>query len=723
LELLAPAGSIETFFAALDQGADAVYVGLKAFSARAYAANFSLAEISSLVQVCRQRGRKLYIALNALVKEGERRELIETLAALHQIGPDALIIQDLGVYHLARRHFPDLPLHASTLMTMHNSLAVAQAAAMGFKRVVLARELTLSELAVICRQSRVELEVFVHGALCFCFSGLCLFSSFLGGRAATRGRCTQPCRRLYQYGQESGHILSPSDLSGLEFLPQLEALGITAVKLEGRMKSGEYVGRVVQAYRQILDAAPNARLQALAEAKELLARTYSRRTTAGFFLGSRPRELLAPQDTGNIGLFLGKLTRVEQDRGVLRLLEPLSTGDRLRLHGAATGERQAFTLKELFWQGKQFPVADAGDVVEVVLPEPAQTGDLLYKVGETTPGGSRSEKKWREILFDLAKPTFVASPLARNLANLLRPGRFNAPGKTRPGPPMVYVRVRSITEALEVKRQGLWHLLVELSEENFNDYLRNLRDVKKLKGLIWQLPTIMFEGNLAFYRQAVTTLLDGGWRHFMVGNLGHLHLLREAQTALSQPVVKKGRRAGRAGDPEVSATAEKNSAPPPKLFLYSDYTLHCLNSLAFQALQDLGVDYLTLSVEADKETLQLLFKNVPSSRLLAYVYAHLPLMISRAPLPGGKKALRLTSPRGEQFRLLTRGELTFLIAKFPYLMQKPLEELLPLGLARVIVDLNHSGLPASEIGSIARRLLSGPHIPGGLTLNYYRGLE
>ena len=293
---------------------------------------------------------------------------------------------------------------------MHNSQAVAQAAAMGFKRVVLARELTLTELAAICRQSQVELEVFVHGALCFCFSGLCLFSSFLGGRAATRGRCTQPCRRLYQYGQESGYILSPSDLSGLELIPQLEALGIASIKLEGRMKSGEYVARVVQAYRLVLDASPNTRLQALAEARELLARTYSRRTTAGFFLGARPQELLAPQDTGNIGLFLGKLTGVEESRATLRLLEPLSTGDRLRLHDSASGERQAFTLKELSWQGKSMPVADAGDVVTIALPESARAGDLLYKVGETTPGGSRSEKKWRETLFNLAKPTCTSSP-------------------------------------------------------------------------------------------------------------------------------------------------------------------------------------------------------------------------------------------------------------------------------------------------------------------------
>ncbi len=346
-----------------------------------------------------------------------------------------MIIQDLGVYHLARRHFPELPLHASTLMTLHNSPGVAQAAAMGFKRVVLSRELTLTELAAICRQAQVELEVFVHGALCFCFSGMCLFSSFLGGRAATRGRCTQPCRRLYQYGQESGYVLSPSDLSGLELIPQLKTLGISSVKIEGRMKSGEYVARVVQAYRLVLDAAPADRQQAVAAAKELLARTYSRRTTAGFFLGARPQELLAPQDTGNIGLFLGKLTGVEQSRGVLRLLEPLATGDRLRLQVAATGERQAFTLKELFWQGQQLPVADAGDVVEIGLPEPAQPGDLLYKVGETTPGGSRSEKKWREILFNLAQPAFEAPPLARESGRPPQAGPDPGPGKYQASPP------------------------------------------------------------------------------------------------------------------------------------------------------------------------------------------------------------------------------------------------------------------------------------------------
>ncbi len=723
LELLAPAGSIETFFAALENGADAVYVGLKAFSARAYAANFSLAEVSSLVQVCRQKGRRLYVALNALVKEEERRELLETMQALAQIGPDALIIQDLGVYHLARRRFPDLALHASTLMTIHNSAGVAQAAAMGFKRVVLARELTLTELAAICRQATVELEVFVHGALCFCFSGLCLFSSFLGGRAATRGRCTQPCRRLYTYGQESGHILSPSDLNALEIIPQLAALGIRAIKLEGRMKSGEYVARVVQAYRQVLDASPPDRPQAVAAAQELLAQTYSRRTTAGFFRGAQAADLLAPAETGNIGLFLGELTHAADSRGVVRLQAPVAVGDRLRLHSVATGDRRSFTLKELSWQGQALETAAPGEMVALALPAEAADGDLLYKVGETTAGSSRSEKKWREILFAQARPQVLTLQPGAQEAEGLKPLQPPAGRRPRPGPPQVYVRVRSLAEAFEIHRQGLRHQILELQEENFTEYLRQARAAKKLKGLIWQLPTIIFENSLPFYRQALATLLDGGWRAFMVGNLGHLRLLQEATTTVGAPPAPRASRSGKREGHGDGPPAAASRAPAITLTLYGDYPLHCLNAWAWQACQDLEIDYPTISVEADAKTVRGLLAHVPPDRIMAYLYAHLPLMISRVPLPEGKKALRLTSPKGEQFRLLSRGNLTYLVAKFPFLFQKPFRELFPRGLRRLLVDVNFSGLPVSETRTLVQRLLTEGQITGGLPFNYYRGLE
>ncbi len=722
LELLAPAGSIETFYAALENGADAVYVGLKAFSARAYATNFTLPEVSSLVQVCRHQGRKLYVALNALVKEEERRELLETLHALAQIGPDALIIQDLGVYHLARTHFPQLPLHASTLMTIHNSAGVAQAAAMGFKRVVLARELTLTELAAICRQATIELEVFVHGALCFCFSGLCLFSSFLGGRAATRGRCTQPCRRLYTYGQESGHILSPSDLCALDLVSQLEALGLAAIKLEGRMKSGEYVGRVVQAYRLVLDTPPAARPQALATARSLLQQTYSRRTTTGFFQGARPTDLLAPEETGNIGLLLGELTHVTDSRGILRLREPIQVGDRLRLHRSADGERQSFTLKEISWQGEALDAAAAGQTVALALPAAAAPGDLLYKVGETTAESSRSQKKWREILFAQAPPQEILPMDPELSANLLKLRQLPHDQRRRPGPPAVAVRVRSLAEATEIYRQGLRQPILELTEDNFPDYLRQVRTVRKMSGLIWQLPPIILEASLPFYRQALATLLDAGWRSFMVSNLGHLALLQEALAKVQGTAPAKPRPRGHAKLDKPARTSASEPLPAT-LTLYGDYTLHCLNSWAWQGWQDLGISYPTLAVEADGKTIRALLANIPPGKIMAYLYGHLPLMISRVPLPEDKKALRLTSPKGEQFRLFSRNGLTYLVAKFPFLFQKPFQELALRGLRRFLVDVNFSGLPVSETRTLVHRLLQPGQVARGLPFNFYRGLE
>ncbi|AEB10334.1 peptidase U32 family protein [Desulfobacca acetoxidans] len=727
MELLAPAGTVETFFAALENGADAVYLGLKAFSARAYAANFTLAQVSSLAQVSRQRGCKLYVALNALVKEEERPELMETLGALQEIGPDALIIQDLGVYYLVRQHYPALPVHASTLLTIHNSLGVAQAAAMGFKRVVLARELTLSELAAIRRQTRLELEVFIHGALCYSFSGLCLFSSYLGGRAATRGRCTQPCRRLYHYRQESGYILSLSDLSGLELVPQLQTLGIEAIKIEGRMKSGEYVSRVVRAYRLVMDASLGDQKQAIAGAQELLARTYSRRTTSGFFKSPHPQGLLAPEDTGNIGLLLGKIDRSEESWATLRLLESLSVGDRLRLQAEATGERRAFTLKELQFQGQMVDMARAGDEVRISLPDPAQTGDLLYKVGETTPGGSRSEKKWLEYLYSLAQPAKLTAKLDKKLR---LPENLGHPKKTkdhRSHRPFVYIRTRSCLEALELHRQKQGPLLVDLTEANFNEYLGQPRQARVLSGFIWSLPPIMFEGRLVFFRQAVQTLIQGGARQFMVSNLGHFQLLREVSAhlpRLGRSAAPKAKAAGRllteeARDREPGSAAE----PEFELTLYSDYPLHCLNLSAFQALKQLAVSYMTLSMEADRRTLQLLLRQAPSQRLMTYLYSYPNLMISRAPLPEGKKALRLISPLGERFRLTATDGLTCLAPTVPLLWQKPLPELQSLGLHRFIIDLNRSGLPVSQVGDLKRRLLLGPVISGGMSMNYYRGLE
>jgi putative protease len=305
-ELLAPAGSLEAFFAAMDAGADAVYTGLKAFSARAKARNVTLDELSGMVNYSHERGRKVYVTLNTLVKERELPALAETLADLEGLGIDAVILQDLAVWRLARRHFPGLELHASTQMTVHNAAGVRMLERLGFTRAVLARELSLAEIAAIRRQTTLELEHFIHGALCFSFSGQCYFSSFLGGKSGNRGRCAQPCRRRYRYRNEDGYYFSTNDLSAIDLLPELAEAGVVSFKIEGRMKSAEYVASVVGAYRRVLDAPPETRRDAVKAGKELLKLSFGRLPTRGFLPGGVPTDIAIPSLTGATGRFLGE---------------------------------------------------------------------------------------------------------------------------------------------------------------------------------------------------------------------------------------------------------------------------------------------------------------------------------------------------------------------------------------------------------------------------------
>ncbi|HSH12775.1 MAG TPA: peptidase U32 family protein, partial [Desulfurivibrionaceae bacterium] len=318
-ELLAPAGGLPAFFAALEAGADAVYCGLTSFSARANAKNFTIDEVGRMAAYAHSLGRKLYVALNTLVKEQELPLLVDTLAGLCETGVDGLIIQDLAVWRLVRHHFPELPLHGSTQMTIHNAAGVNQLAAMGFTRAVLARELSLAEIAAIGRESRIELEHFVHGALCFSISGQCLFSSLLTGKSGNRGRCVQPCRRRYTLREQPGHYFSTSDLCAIDHLPRLIEAGVKSFKIEGRMKSPEYVGRVVAAYRLVLDAAPQGRKAALEKARQELELSFGREATSGFLTGSLSGAIAAPARAATIGRHLGRVTAVRGRTVMIKL--------------------------------------------------------------------------------------------------------------------------------------------------------------------------------------------------------------------------------------------------------------------------------------------------------------------------------------------------------------------------------------------------------------------
>lgn len=299
MELLAPAGDWDSLLAAVNNGADAVYLGGSRFSARAYAANFERDRLEEAVEFAHLRGVKIYVTVNTLIKDAEMAEALDFLHFLHQIGVDAVIIQDVGLLELVRRYLPGLPLHASTQMTVHNPAGALYLAAKGIRRIVLARELTLEEIKEIKAKSGVEVEVFVHGALCICYSGQCLLSSLIGARSGNRGRCAQPCRleyRLLAGGKEvkveaGRHLLSPADLMALPLLPRLQAAGVDVLKIEGRMKSPEYVATVTRVYRRALDRLAAGQFTYSREDVLELARIFSRGFTSGYLEGNQGRDM------------------------------------------------------------------------------------------------------------------------------------------------------------------------------------------------------------------------------------------------------------------------------------------------------------------------------------------------------------------------------------------------------------------------------------------------
>lgn len=253
VELLAPCGSYESFLAAVNAGADAVYLGGRQFGARAYAENFSREELVSVIENAHLFGVKIYLTVNTLVKEREFSGLYEYMAPLYEAGLDGAIVQDMGVFCFLKRHFPGLKLHASTQMTITGVYGAAYLREMGCERIVPARELSLGEIEEIKRKVPVEIEAFIHGAMCYCYSGQCLMSSMIGGRSGNRGRCAGPCRLPYRAGGKEGYYLSLKDMNTLEHIPELIEAGIDSFKIEGRMKKPEYVAGVVSVYRKYID--------------------------------------------------------------------------------------------------------------------------------------------------------------------------------------------------------------------------------------------------------------------------------------------------------------------------------------------------------------------------------------------------------------------------------------------------------------------------------------
>lgn len=372
-------------------GADAVYLGGKAFSARQLAANFDLEELARAVAFCHAHQVKVYVTVNTLIRDEELEAALSFMYQLYQMGVDAVLVQDLGLIRLARRLLPDLPLHASTQMTIHNLWGAKLVSRWGLERVVLARELSRAEVEIICRQAGVEVECFAHGALCFSYSGQCLFSSLVGGRSGNRGRCAQPCRMEYRLVDEEGqevaspgpHLLSTKDLNLLGYLPELVGAGVRALKIEGRMKRAEYVATVTRIYRQALDrlATGPDHFMVLPEEKRELAQAFNRLFTSAYWRENPGRELMSYQRPNNRGTFLGRIAAVDQARSLAELVlaDGLRVGDGIEFW-ISRGGRAGATVKEMLTEnGRAIPQAGPGEKVWIWAPPEARKGDRVFK--------------------------------------------------------------------------------------------------------------------------------------------------------------------------------------------------------------------------------------------------------------------------------------------------------------------------------------------------------
>ncbi|HBE89159.1 MAG TPA: hypothetical protein DDW67_08485 [Elusimicrobia bacterium] len=306
MEILAPAGSKESFLAAIKAGADSVYVGLKEFNARQSAPNLDLHDLAVLTGYAHSRNVKVYLTLNILLKHEEINDAVRLLSRVSAIGVDAVIVQDLGLARIIKDFFPELRLHASTQLACHNSAGAKVLAGLGFRRVVLARELTLSEVKLITGSNKsIEYEIFVHGALCFSISGMCLFSSLIGGNSGNRGRCTQPCRRLWRGRKTEGYLFSPKDLELIDHLEKIRKTGVGSLKIEGRMRSSEYVYRAVSQYRT-----------------GRKGEDLGRRKTSCLFSG-RDDKLFEPGEAQCLGIRIGSLPDFKAKRGDrVRVVDP-----------------------------------------------------------------------------------------------------------------------------------------------------------------------------------------------------------------------------------------------------------------------------------------------------------------------------------------------------------------------------------------------------------------
>lgn len=588
MELLAPAGSMEALRAAVCNGADAVYLGADTFNARINARNFSAADLQEAVVYCHVRGVKVHLTLNTLVLDREMPRAAELIRLAASCGVDAFIVQDLGVVSLCRQLAPDVPIHASTQMSIHSLEGVLEAAALGCSRVVLARELPAEEIAHICKKSPVEIEVFVHGALCMCYSGQCYLSSVIGRRSGNRGQCAQPCRLPYGYGrfESTRYPLSLKDNCLAGELDELRRMGVASIKIEGRMKRPEYVAIVTRAYRTVLNGG-----KLMPSDLQELETAFSRQGfTDGYFRGQTGSDMFGRRQEGEDTADLFASARATYEQGepqrigvrfyaMIRRGEPAQLavedpdGNLCRARGPVPEQAvyRSLTPQDLEQQLKK----TGGTPYLCTAVRSSLDPDLML------PASAINAMR-RDVIAELTAKRGRAAPARLNAYD--EPPRYDGIA----GEPQLTIAVRTAgqitSRMLSMKPTVLYVPLSELAEHP--DLPQRVSVETQLAAI---LPRVIWSGELIPIARQLRTVYEMGVRQVLAGNLGQLHIARTAGFAVR-----------------------------------GDFGLNIVNSRAMRYLREQGLDSQLLSFELTLPQIRDISKAVPAELL---IYGRLPLML------------------------------------------------------------------------------------------------
>ena len=637
MELLAPAGEFESLVMAVQNGADAVYVGGNMFSARKNAVNFDLLELTRAVDYCHLRGAKLYLAVNTLIKEFELSDLCRYLEDIYRIGVDAVIVQDMGVFSLVRKYLPELSVNASTQMTVNSAAGAKELERLGAKRVVLARELSANEIKEIKSQTNIELEVFVHGALCMSYSGQCLMSSMLGGRSGNRGACAQPCRLPYtllcdgKAVTDAMPLLSPKDLCLVKRLDEVRQSGADSLKIEGRMKSPEYVGMVTKVYRAALSGEFSDK-----DAEEMLSLFSRGGSSFGYFDGRKFRDMMNYEEG----------SKISASREVEKKIHETVRTENIKMPVSMEFEAKIGEPISLKMRAGENEVCVSGDTAETAINRPTDEGRI------------------KEQLEKLGQTPFGAEEV-----------RVNTDGKSAVGIGAINALRRDAAEKLSEKICASYHRESKNVEPDVSASNKEKKEpvlcvfvtneeqydaVKKVGGCEIYLPYELYIK--AEDKDAVCVLPE---------------LPKEGEK-LNIP---KGARVmvNNIGQFEVARGRE----------ILGGHRLNVYNSASAGALRKLGTDVITVSPELNLKEIKELSENTDAS-LEVIAYGRLPLMLmencvikSAHRCECSKKSFALRDRKGIDFPIVTENCRNILLNSCPIYMADRIDDIKSLQIDRI----------------------------------------